>query len=181
MKTVLFDRDGTLIVDPPDERVDSVDKIKLFPDTIEALTYLADHDFNIIIVTNQAGIAEGRINDAEFWQIHSIVIERLAPSGIQILKTYMNGEAPGTTSDWRKPAPGMLLQAAKDFNLDLSNIYMVGDSQSDIEAGINAGCKGSILVQTATNKNVVSPEAIYFCAESFRSCPLYSCKLNLTP
>jgi histidinol-phosphate phosphatase family protein len=161
MKTVLIDRDGTLIVDPPDGRVDSVVKIQLFPDIIEALKFLSDHDFNVVIVTNQAGIAEGRFTEDDFWRIQTTVLERIAPSGIQILKTYMNSEAPGTDSQWRKPAPGMLLQAAKDFNLVLSDIYMVGDSQSDIEAGINAGCKGSILVKTATNHDVISPQAIY--------------------
>ena len=66
MKTILFDRGGTLIVDPPDERVDRLDKILLFPDSIAALGYLAENDFNIIIVTNQAGITEGRITEAEF-------------------------------------------------------------------------------------------------------------------
>jgi histidinol-phosphate phosphatase family protein len=161
MKTVLFDRDGTLIVDPPDERVDTLNKIRLFPDSIDALKYLADNDFNIIIVTNQAGIAEGRITEDNFWSIHQAVLEELAPSSIQLLKTYMNAEAPGAVSEWRKPAPGMLLQAAKDFSLDLSEIYMVGDSESDIQAGINAGCKGSILVKTATNNDVISDEAVY--------------------
>ena len=161
MKTVLFDRDGTLIVDPPDERVDRVDKIQLFPDSISALKTLVDHDFSIILITNQAGIAEGRISEEEFWKIHSVVLEKLSESGIQVLKTYMNGEAPGSISNMRKPAPGMILQAAKDFDLTLADIYIVGDSQSDIEAGINAGCKGSILVKTATNHDVVSSDAIY--------------------
>ncbi len=161
MKTVFLDRDGTIIVDPADERVDRIEKIELFPDSIEALKYLAGNDFNAVIITNQAGIAEGRISEEDFWKIHSVVLDKLSQSGIKILKTYMNGEAPDAASDVRKPAPGMLLQAAKDLGLDLSEIYMVGDSQSDIQAGINAGCKGSILVKTATNHNVISPEAIY--------------------
>jgi D-glycero-D-manno-heptose 1,7-bisphosphate phosphatase len=55
----------------------------------------------------------------------------------------------------------MLIKAAKDLKLNLSEIYMVGDSQSDVQAGINAGCKGGILVQTATNKIVTSPNSVY--------------------
>lgn len=161
MKTVFLDRDGTIIVDPADERVDSVDKIELFPDSIEALKFLAENNFNVIIVTNQAGIAEGRISNEEFWKINKVVLDKLSSSGIKVLKTYVNGEAPGSISEMRKPAPGMLLQAAKEFNLNLSDVYMVGDSQSDIEAGVNAGCKGSILVKTATNHDVVSPDAVY--------------------
>jgi D-glycero-D-manno-heptose 1,7-bisphosphate phosphatase len=114
-----------------------------------------------VLITNQAGIAEGRINEKEFWTIHNEVLSRLAPSGINFLKTYMNGEAGSNASEWRKPGPRMLLQAAEDFNLNLSDIYMVGDNESDIQAGINAGCRGSVLVKTARNKVVESPNAIY--------------------
>lgn len=156
-----MDRDGTVIVDPPDLRVDSVEKIKLFDDSIEALKYLADNDFAIVLITNQAGIAEGRINEEEFWEIQKEVLNRLDPSGIKVLKTYMNGEsATSNVSEWRKPGPKMLLQAAEDLQLDIAEIYMVGDRQSDVQAGINAGCKGGILVKTA-NLNEESPNAVH--------------------
>jgi len=161
MKVVFLDRDGTIIQDPPDERVDSIDKIELFPDSIEALKYLADNGFSAVIITNQAGIAEGRLNEEEFWEIQKEVLARLAPSGLSILKTYMNGEAGPDASEWRKPGPKMLLQAAEDFSLNLSDIYMVGDSLADIGATINAGCKGGILVKTARNRVVESPDAVY--------------------
>jgi histidinol-phosphate phosphatase family protein len=161
MKVVFLDRDGTVIQDPLDERVDKVEKIELFPDSIEALKYLADNDFAAVLITNQAGIAEGKINEEEFWTIHNEVLKQLAPSGINFLKSYMNGEAGPDVREWRKPGPKMLLQAAEDLNLSLSGIYMVGDNQSDIQAGINAGCKGGVLVKTARNKVVESPNAIY--------------------
>lgn len=162
LKIVLLDRDGTVIVDPPDLRVDKVEKIELFPDSIEGLKYLAENDFAVIFITNQAGIEEGRLTEEAFWQIHSEVLRQLEPSGVQFLKTYMNGETkrPDNT-EWRKPGPKMLLQAAEDFGLDLSQIYMVGDAQTDIQAAINAGCKGGILVETATGEKVVSPNATY--------------------
>lgn len=162
MKVALLDRDGTVIVDPPDLRVDTVEKIELFADSIEALKYLADNDFAVIVITNQAGIEEGKLTEEEFWHIHNEVLRQLEPSGIQILKTYINGEMkrPDNT-EWRKPGPKMLLQAAEDFGLDLSQVYMVGDAQTDIQAAINAGCKGGILVQTATGEKVISPNAIH--------------------
>lgn len=161
MKVVFLDRDGTVIGDPPDLRVDSIEKIKLFSDTIQALKYLADNDFAVVFITNQAGIAEGRISEQEFWRIQEEVIRRLTPSGAKILKTYMNGEASSpAATEWRKPGPNMLFQASEDLGLDLTKIYMVGDSQSDIQAAINAGCKGGILVKTA-NENVESPNALF--------------------
>ncbi len=159
MKTVFLDRDGTLIVDPEDLRVDSIDEIELFPDSIEALKYLADHNFNAIIITNQAGIAEGRYTTEKFWEIHQAVLDKLAPSGLPILKTYLSPYGKDVVNDWRKPGPGMLLQAAQDFHLNLSETYMVGDNHSDIQAGISAGSK-TVLVKTA-NYNVEAPEADY--------------------
>ena len=161
MKIALLDRDGTVIVDPPDMRVDSVDKIKLFDDSIDALRYLADNEFSVIYITNQAGIEEGRLTEHGFWDIHDEVLKRLAPSGIEVLKTYMNGEkSKPDATEWRKPGPKMFFQAAIDFNLNLADIYYVGDNKSDIQAAINANCKGGILVKTA-NENVESPDAVY--------------------
>ncbi len=159
MKTVLMDRDGTLIVDPPDFRIDTPEEIKLFPDTIEALAYLAEHGFNIIMITNQAGIAEGLLDEKRFWELQDQVLATLAPSGIEVLKTYMSPHGQNEVNEWRKPGPGMLLKAAKDYNLDLAKTYMVGDRQSDIQAGINAGTK-TILVKTGLVA-VEVPEADY--------------------
>lgn len=162
MNTVFLDRDGTVIVDPKDERVDTLEKIDLFPDTIEALTLLAENDIAVVFITNQSGIAEGRINEDDFWRIHNEVLRQLETSDVKVLKTYMNGEAAGPNATaWRKPGPKMLLQAAEDLRLNLADIYMVGDSESDIHAAMNAGCKGGVLVETATNKKVVSQDAIY--------------------
>ncbi len=161
MKVVFLDRDGTVIQEPADERVDKVEKIVLPPDSIEALKYLADNDFSVIIITNQAGIAEGRITEEEFWTIHKEVLLQLAPSGVNILKTYMNGETGSDASEWRKPGPNMLLQAAQDFKLSLKDIYMVGDSESDIQAGINAGCKGGVFIKTARTNFVESSSAVH--------------------
>ena len=116
----------------------------------------------MVFITNQAGIAEGRISKDDFWHIHGEVLRLLEPSGVKVLKTYMNGEAAGpNATEWRKPGPKMLLQAAKEFNLKLEDVYMVGDSEGDIHAALNAHCKGGILVETATNKKVVSPDAAY--------------------
>lgn len=148
-----------MIFDPEDERLDREDKIKLFPDSIEALKYLADHNFAIILITNQAGIAEGRISREDFDRINNKVLEMLAPSGIKVLKTYVCPHSPEDNCECRKPKPAMLLKAAKEFNVELLRSYMVGDRESDILAGINAGTK-TVLVQTA-NKPVTVKEATY--------------------
>ncbi len=133
--------------------------IKLFPDTLQALKHLADNGFEVIIITNQAGIAEGRIDAQDFERIHGKVLEMLAPSGVKILKTYMCPHSSDDNCDCRKPKPTMLLQAAKEFGIDLPGSYMVGDRGSDIIAGENTGTK-TILVETARIP-VIAPNATY--------------------
>lgn len=162
MKVVFLDRDGTVILEPPDERVDSVEKIQLFPDTIEALSQLAKRGFSAILITNQVGIAEDRISQKEFEVINAEVINKLQPSGINILKTYVCPHSPEDACECRKSKPTMILRAAKEFNIDLSQSYMVGDRLSDIMAGVNAGTK-TILVQTGNNP-VISDKATYTAA-----------------
>ena len=159
MKAVFLDRDGTLIFDPPDLRVESVSEIKLFPDTITALTKLSKLDYGIFLVSNQAGIAEGRITYDEFVDIEHAFIEMIAPSGVKILKTYVCPHKGEDNCICRKPKPYMLLQAATEFDIDLPNSYMIGDHESDILAGVNAGTK-TILVKTA-NTPVFSKEATF--------------------
>jgi D-glycero-D-manno-heptose 1,7-bisphosphate phosphatase len=156
-KIVLLDRDGTVIVDPPDERVTSEDKIELFPDSISALKKLADNGFDVILITNQAGISEGRINEDDFNRINAEVVRRLEESGVKILKTYMCPHAKGDGCECRKPKPTMILKAAKDFNLDLKNVFYGGDHRSDVMAGKNSGTK-AILVRTANHQDE-APEA----------------------
>lgn len=162
MKAIFLDRDGTIIVDPPDERVDTIAKIQLLPQTLEAFKFLAELEFAVIIITNQAGIAEGRITEQQFIIINNKVLDLLKPSGIRILKTYMCPHSSDDNCECRKPKSTMLLQAAKDFDIDLASTYMVGDHQSDIVAGINAGAR-TILVETG-NKPVASDEATYTAA-----------------
>lgn len=159
MKAVFLDRDGTTIIDPPDERVDSIEKIKLFPDSIEALKQLAALDYGVFFITNQAGIAEGRITEEDFYKINNVVLEKLAPSGVRILKAYLCPHSPEDNCECRKPKPTLLLRAAKEFDIDLANSWLIGDHESDIMAGMNAGTK-TILVQTG-NTPVTSPEATH--------------------
>ena len=110
MKVIFFDRDGTLVIDPPDLRVDSIDKVSLFPDTLQALKLLADNDYSVVIITNQAGIAEGLLDEAKFWEIQNKVIDLLKPSGIKVLKTYFDaGEIAGGTTFTSVFRPGQVL------------------------------------------------------------------------
>ena len=159
MKAVFLDRDGTIIVEPPGERLIKLKDIELFPDTIEALALLAKNDFKVIIITNQVGIAEGLIDVGKFHGLNNSVLDMLKPSGVEILQTYFCPHGPEDDCECRKPKPKMILDAAKDFNLNLADSYMVGDRLGDVGAGIYAGTK-TVLVKTGLH-SVTSDDASF--------------------
>lgn len=148
MKAVFLDRDGTVTVGTPTyERVDSLDKVRLLPNTLAALELLAQLDYKVFFITNQAGISEGLITLDEFNQINDKALELIAPSGIKIERTYLCPHGEADECDCRKPKPKLLLDAARDYDIDLADSWMIGDRPSDIMTGVNAGAKG-ILVKT---------------------------------
>ncbi len=148
MKAVFLDRDGTIIMGTPTyERVDSLDKVHVLPNTLEALRQLAALEYKVFIVTNQAGLAEGKITQEQFEEINRRVLELVAPSGIRIVKTYVCPHGEENTCECRKPKPKMILDAAKEYTIDLESSWMVGDRVTDVMAGFNAGTK-TILVKT---------------------------------
>jgi len=147
-KAVFLDREGTINVGVPVyERVDSLDKVQLLPNSVEALKLLANLDYLVFIVTNQAGLAEGLITWDDFNEINNKVLNMIAPSGINILKSYVCPHGEADNCECRKPKPKLLLDAAREYDIDLASSWMVGDRPSDVMTGVNAGTK-SILVKT---------------------------------
>jgi histidinol-phosphate phosphatase family protein len=160
MKAIFLDRDGTVTVGIPKyERVDSLDKVELLPNTLKACRVLASLDYGVFFISNQAGIAEGLITLEDFNAINNKAIGLLAPSGIKIIDTYICPHGEDSDCECRKPKPKLILDAANDYGIDLKESYMIGDRRSDIEAGINAGTK-TILVETG-RKPSVPPECNY--------------------
>jgi len=163
MRAVFLDRDGTINVGVPVyERVDSIDKLRLLPTVMEALTILAKLDFGVFLVTNQGGIAEGLISENDFEDINNKLLEMIKPSGVKIIKTYHCPHGENSTCECRKPKPKMILEAAADYNVDLGNSWTIGDRLTDVMTGINAGTN-TILVQSGAVKHK-SAEATYTAA-----------------
>ncbi len=158
MRAIFLDRDGTVNVGTPTyERVDSVEKVQLLPNTLKALEVLSQLDFLVFFVTNQAGLAEGLISEAQFDEINNKVLELVSSSGVKIEKTFVCPHGEASVCSCRKPKPGLLINAAREYNIDLSQSWMIGDRASDVTTGINAGAK-SILVKTGV-PDVEAPEA----------------------
>jgi D-glycero-D-manno-heptose 1,7-bisphosphate phosphatase len=147
-KAIFLDRDGTVTVGVPTyERVDSLGKVVLLPKSIEALKKMVNLGYLVFFVTNQAGISEGLISIDEFNEIHDKVLGLISPSGVKIEKTYLCPHGENDDCDCRKPKPKLLLDAAKEYDIDLGSSWMIGDRPSDVMTGYNAGTK-TILVLT---------------------------------
>ena len=156
-KAIFLDRDGT--INQYVGFLRNIDDFKLNDGVSEAIKRINQSGYLAIVVTNQPVIARGEVSWEELHEIHKKMETLLGKDGAYIDGLYIcphhpdkgfEGERPEYKfdCDCRKPKPGLLLQAAKDFNIDLSQSYMIGDSERDVEAGRNAGCKESIMVDT---------------------------------
>jgi D-glycero-D-manno-heptose 1,7-bisphosphate phosphatase len=143
---VFFDRDGTLIHDC--SYLSSPEQVQLLPGAKDLLRWLQGRRIPLVVVSNQSGIGRGFITEAQARAVHFRFSELLAESGISLRACFYCPHAPEAGCECRKPQPGLLLRAAEDLGIDLSNSFMVGDKPSDCEAGSNAGCK-PILLSTA--------------------------------
>ncbi|RPJ77348.1 MAG: HAD family hydrolase [Acidobacteria bacterium] len=150
IRAVFIDKDGTLIRDVS-YNVDPAG-IELMPGALEALTSLARSGFAPVVVSNQPGVGLGYFTAGALAGVECRVRELLAAGGVRLLGCYFCPHAPAAPGGvaacgCRKPAPGLLLQAARDHDIDLAASWMVGDILDDVEAGRAAGCR-TVLVDT---------------------------------
>ncbi len=149
-KAIFLDKDGTLIEDVPYNV--NPDLVRFTLHAIEGLQLLQVAGYRLIIITNQSGIARGIFKEADLQPLFNYIEHTLAEQNIHITGFYYSPNHPeGTVAPYniscnnRKPMPGMLLQAAKDHQINLSASWMIGDILHDVEAGKRAGCK-SVLI-----------------------------------
>ncbi|HRI46303.1 MAG TPA: HAD family hydrolase [Ignavibacteriaceae bacterium] len=155
---VFLDRDGTLNEDPG--YLGDSEKVVLFPEVGDALNILKNElNFKLIVVSNQSGIARGLISRDDVISVNNKINSLLHQFNVQIDEFYFCPFHPEFNSEdecaCRKPSPNMIFEAAKKHNIDLATSYMVGDSASDVECGINAKVK-TILVLTGYGKEHIS-------------------------
>jgi D-glycero-D-manno-heptose 1,7-bisphosphate phosphatase len=142
-KAVIFDRDGTLIVDKI--YLNNPDEIEYLPGVFSALRLLRDTGFVFAVATNQSGVARGIVDVRNLDEIHRRMRAKFASCGIDILSFHSAPFMTNTDHPLRKPNPGMLLEAIRWHGIDPKVSWMVGDRLSDVEAGHAAGMKGALL------------------------------------
>jgi len=162
-KAVFLDRDGTLIEDPG--YINHPNQVELLDGVPEALIQLKRMGYKLIVVTNQSAVARGIVSEQVLNQIHNRLKQLLAEKGAFLDRIYYCPYHPEGAiakyrkeSDCRKPNPGMLLTAAKEMNIDLTQSWMIGDSSRDVEAGLRAGCKTILINRLSDYKQSPSDQ-----------------------
>lgn len=153
-RCVFLDRDGVINKKAPEgDYIKNWSEFKFLPNVKEAIKKLNKADFLVIIITNQRGIAKGLMIDEDLKDIHTKMIEELKKSEAKIDGIYYCPHDEKDNCNCRKPKIGMFLKAKEDFNIEMSESYIIGDSISDILAGQKAGCKTIILINEKFYKN----------------------------
>lgn len=146
-KALFLDRDGVI-----NEEVNYLYKIEdfIFIDEIFDICKAYQHnDFIIVVITNQAGIARGKYTSADFDKLNNWMLDEFSEKGIRIEKVFFCPHHPDFSGpcECRKPNPGMIFQAQKEFDINLAESVLIGDKISDIEAGLNAGIENSFHIE----------------------------------
>jgi D-glycero-D-manno-heptose 1,7-bisphosphate phosphatase len=154
---VFLDRDGVINRRAPEGRyVTRWEDFHVLPGVVEGITLLNRAGYCVIVVTNQRCIAKGLMTAAELEEMHQRMSALFARAGARIDAIYYCSHEVEESCNCRKPAPGMLLKAASLRGIELPASWMIGDSDIDIKAGKNAGCKTVRLL--ATNETVDESE-----------------------
>jgi imidazoleglycerol-phosphate dehydratase/histidinol-phosphatase len=141
MKKVLFiDRDGTIIEEPADEQVDSVEEFRFLPGVISALSRIAkETDFELVMVTNQDGLGTTAFPEETFWPSHNKMLQILKGEGIEFAEIFIDRTLPEENALTRKPGTAMLTRYLSQ-GIDLKSSYVIGDRITDLQLAENLGC-----------------------------------------
>lgn len=156
-KYIFLDRDGTLDVRPPKAcYVEKPEDFIWLPGAKEAIKKLKDAGYFIILVSNQAGIAMGRMTDEDVALVNEKMQDDLLAIGACIDAIYYCPHGWDSTCSCRKPKPGMLYQAQKDYSINLPECYLIGDDERDIQTAENADVKGILVDENYTLLDAVN-------------------------
>jgi D-glycero-D-manno-heptose 1,7-bisphosphate phosphatase len=141
---IFIDRDGTL--NELVGFVNHVDAFRLFPWAAEAVRLVNRAGYLAVLVTNQSGVARGMFDEALVHDVHARLATMLEEAGAHLDGVYYCPHGTSGDCECRKPKPGMLQQAERELDVDLSHSYVIGDTYSDIEMAWNAGACGALVL-----------------------------------
>jgi imidazoleglycerol-phosphate dehydratase/histidinol-phosphatase len=146
MKKVLFiDRDGTIIVEPEDEQIDSFEKLTFLPGVITCLSKIAkETDFELVMITNQDGLGTDSFPEDTFWPVQNKILEILKGEDVSFAEIFIDKTTPSQKAPTRKPGTAMLVKYLAT-GIDLNSSFVIGDRLTDVELAKNLGCKAIFI------------------------------------
>ena len=149
-KALFLDRDGVINVEK--DYLYRVEDFEFIDGIFDLISYYQKLDYKIFVVTNQSGIARGYYSENDFKHLTEWMISEFLKYDIKIEQVYFCPHHPDISGECscRKPKPGMILEAAKIYNIDLEHSIMIGDKERDIEAGLNARIKETYLFDASS-------------------------------
>ena len=158
MKLVILDRDGVINYDS-DHFIKSVAEWNALPGSLEAIAKLTQHGYKVVVATNQSGIGRGLFDMDTLNAMHDKMHRAVQAKGGRIDAVFYCPHSADSNCSCRKPKPGMMHRIAECFNVDLSHVYVVGDSLRDLEAAVAAKAK-PILVLTGQGARTKADSAL---------------------
>ena len=154
LKTVFVDRDGVINQERSDY-VKSISELEIYPNVAKNIKLLKDAGFLVIVITNQSAVNRGIITHEIVSQIHNSIQDHLKKYGTFLDGFYYCPHTPNENCNCRKPKSGLLQKAILELNIDLNSSWMIGDSDSDIEAADSIGCKAIKISDNFSLDNAV--------------------------
>ena len=170
MNVVFLDRDGTMIAEPPDEQVDSLEKLELIPGVIEGLRQLSARSYQLIMVTNQDALGTERFPTPSFEVVQNKLLRILQGEGIRFSNIFVCPHTPEDQCACRKPKTGLVDDYLRANRPDIKNSYMIGDRETDVQFGKNIGSK-TIRLSSAQSSSAdfMTPDFLEACRFILRS------------
>jgi len=167
-KRILFiDRDGTLIEEPPDQQIDSLQKLRLLPGVIPALLQLRDAGYIFVMVSNQDGLGTSSFPEPTFREPHEFLRDLLISQGISFEAEFICPHFPADGCNCRKPKTGLLDDYLQSIDLDREHSYVIGDRETDLQLARNLGIAG-VRVRTDRGEGETWPNIAARLAKSGR-------------
>ena len=156
MKLIVLDRDGVINFDS-DQFIKSPEEWKPIPGSLEAIARLNESGWRVVVASNQSGVGRGLFDMDTLNAINEKMIKSLAQVGGRLDAIFFCPHAADSTCDCRKPKPGMFLQIAERFNVDMHCVPVVGDSLRDLQAGMAVGCAPYLVLTGKGPKTQADP------------------------
>jgi len=145
-RVLFIDRDGTIIVEPEDEQIDSFEKLRFVDGAIGALSFIKKNlDFRLVMVSNQDGLGTSSFPEDTFHPVHDFILQTLKGEGVEFDEQLIDRHRPEDNSPMRKPQTGMVEHHIRNDHYDMANSYVIGDRESDYQFAKNIGCKALII------------------------------------